>query len=78
MTFQAVIATDGRTSFAALIYPDPNNEILLNMGSVGFFGNRRRFFNADIPSLERVNLYRIDGMERYSKGIKIPLLLLSE
>ncbi len=60
-TFQAVIATDGRTSFAAFIYDDPGNRVIVR-NSVGFFGNRRQFYNVNYRLLEETNLFRIDGM----------------
>lgn len=62
-TFQAVLSTDGRVSFATFIYGGVGNVF----GSVGFnAGDRTRFSNIDSESLMEVNTYRIDGMKSYN------------
>ena len=61
-TFQAIITTDGQTSFTAFIYENPRDRLLrFKQIKVGFFGNRRDFFNVNTRNLERVNVFRIDG-----------------
>ena len=60
-TFQAVLTSDGKSSFAAFIYPDfpfsiNNNQI------IGFNqGDRRRMLNVD--TIQETLLYRIDGIQ---------------
>ena len=66
VTFQVVLSTDGRASFATLIYEDPIN-VMSGRYQVGFdSGDRRRGVNllgADSISwnTQRVNIFRIDG-----------------
>lgn len=63
LTFQVVLSTDGRASFATFIYPNISN-IRQSSGRqvVGFnAGDRNRLSNIAVNSLETVNLFRIDG-----------------
>ena len=66
VTFQVVLSTDGRASFATLVYEDPIN-VMSGRYQVGFdSGDRRRGVNllgADSISwnTQRVNIFRIDG-----------------
>ena len=60
ITFQAAVATDGKTSFAAFIYDNRRNRFLPR-ANVGFFGNRRQSYDASFWNLKAENLFRIDG-----------------
>ena len=63
-TFQLVLATDGRTSFAIFLYGDPGkikNIINSGSGAIGFdSGDERR--SVRVPILSNTNVFRIDGM----------------
>lgn len=64
MTFQLILSSDGNSSFAALIYKDPERMLEIpGQKQVGFdAGDRRRGVNIlGDTMLEGVNLYRIDG-----------------
>ena len=75
MSFQVVLSTDGKTSFATLLYDDVirnllacdlNNSLDVFYGlSIGFnAGDRERFFNIPKIDLEKINVFRIDGMPK--------------
>lgn len=70
--FQLVIATDGDSSFAAFLYSDYDLRILQFADApefapefhIGFnAGDRRKWANIMVDSLETVNIFRIDGKE---------------
>ena len=64
MSFQIALVTDGASSFAIVLY----NDLTALRGlavpiQVGFnAGDRQRYLNIPVDSLQRVNVYRIDGM----------------
>ena len=61
-TFQLVLSTDGRRSFAMFLYEYPDSLPYL-LHQIGFnAGDRFRWSNIQADSLENVNIYRIDGM----------------
>ena len=75
MSFQVVLSTDGKTSFATFLYGDVIRNLLacdlnnsldaLSELTVGFnAGDRERFFNIPKSDLEEINVFRIDGMSR--------------
>ena len=64
-TFQLILATDGRTSFAIFLYSDPEgvkNIINSGNGAIGFdAGDEKR--SVRIPIIvNNTNVFRIDGM----------------
>jgi hypothetical protein len=69
---QAVLSTDGNTSFAAFIYEYPDQihghyEVGFDAGDHvrGLVLSRKKYYNNTVSSnntLEEVNIYRIDGM----------------
>lgn len=64
LTFQVVLSTDGRISFASFIYPDLSSiRQITGLVNTGFnAGDRARLSNIAVDSLGTVNLFRIDGM----------------
>ena len=56
-----VVATDGKATFAIFSYTNLHN-LTEAEPTVGFFGNREKFVNLNVSSLEATNLFRIDGM----------------
>lgn len=65
MTFQVVLSTDGKASFAVFIYLDPSSLMLdYSRGPVVGFnaGDRTKLSNIPVESLGLVNLLRIDGI----------------
>ena len=75
MSFQVVLSTDGKTSFATFLYGDVIRNLLacdlnnsldaLSELTVEFnAGDRERFFNIPKSDLEEINVFRIDGMSR--------------
>ena len=77
MSFQVVLSTDGKTSFATFLYGnvisdllacDLNNSNALRRSTVGFnAGDRERFLNIPRSDLEEINVFRIDGMPKQNK-----------
>ena len=72
MSFQVVLSTDGKTSFATFLYGDVirnllacdlhNNLNVLDRLTIGFnAGDRERFLNIPRSDLEEINVFRIDG-----------------
>ena len=64
-TFQAVLATDGVTSFAIFLYGDITTLDLPDElpTQTGFnAGDGEHLSNIPVNSLEHVNIYRIDGI----------------
>ena len=63
-SFQLILATDGRTSFAIFRYSYPEgvkNIINIGSGAIGFdAGDKRR--SVRVPILNNTNVFRIDGM----------------
>ena len=63
-SFQLILATDGRTSFAIFLYGDPEGvKKIINSGSgaIGFdAGDERR--SVRVPIVNNTNVFRIDGM----------------
>ena len=75
ISFQVVLSTDGKTSFATFLYGDVIRNLLacdlnnglnfLNGFVVGFnAGDRERFLNILRSDLEEINVFRIDGMPK--------------
>ncbi len=70
ITFQAVVSTDGRTSFAALIYNEPNLVFSLNDTQILGFDSGGHVLYADMgeilslndQTLDATNIFRIDGI----------------
>ena len=76
-TFQVVLATDGRTSFAILIYDDPDQIVDITsdasrIGMIGFDSGDLRTSTTLLSTerityqLENTNIFRIDG--NYNDG----------
>ena len=72
ISFQVVLSTDGKTSFATFLYDnviknllacDLNNSLdVLRRLTIGFnAGDRERFLNIPRSDLEEINVFRIDG-----------------
>ena len=59
-----VLVTDRMSSFAIIIYDDLSTlQTLHSFVQVGFnAGDRQRYLNIQVNSLQQVNVYRIDGM----------------
>ena len=67
MSAQIVLATDGRVSFAIILYKNLNIIDASLPVEVGFnAGDQERFAHIPVTSLQEVNVYRIDG--EYSYG----------
>ena len=72
MSFQVVLSTDGKTSFATFLYGNVIRNFLacdlltvLNGLTIGFnAGDRERFLNIPRSDLEEINVFRIDGMPK--------------
>ena len=75
ISFQVVLSTDGKTSFATFLYGDvirnlltcdlSNSLIVLKSLTIGFnAGDRERFFNIPRSDLKEINVFRIDGMPK--------------
>ena len=67
-TFQVILLTDGRTSFAVFIY----SSLMISVyHMIGFYAEDR-ISSIQSDSLDTVNIFRIDGivcaLELYSKG----------
>lgn len=72
-TYQTVLATDGRRSFAIFIYDNPASHDLLIGDQIGFTaGDRVRVSNVQKDSIGTTNVFRIDGM--YSSSPLLPYL----
>ena len=79
MSFQVVLSTDGKTSFATFLYGDVirnllacdlhNNLNVLDRLTIGFnAGDRERFLNIPRSDLEEINAFRIDGMSKQTNS----------
>ena len=75
MSFQVVLSTDGKASFATFLYGnvirnllacDLNNSLVaLSEITIGFnAGDRGRYLNIPRSNLEKINVFRIDGMSK--------------
>ena len=67
LSFQVVLVTDRTSSFAIVMYDNLTTLQILHSFSdlvqVGFnAGDRQRYLNIPVNSLQQVNVYRIDGM----------------
>ena len=76
--FQAVLSTDGRASFAAFTYSNPDDVLAINTAwQIGFdAGDEVRGVmvlsrgNPDWSGFEEVNIFRIDGEKKYHWCLK--------
>ena len=72
MSFQVVLSTDGKTSFATFLYGNVVRNLLacdllssLNVWRRGFnAGDRKRFLTIPRSDIETINVFRIDGMPK--------------
>ena len=75
ISFQVVLSTDGKTSFAAFLYGEVIRNLLacdlhkslyvFDELAIGFnAGDRERFLNIPRSDLEEINVFRIDGMPK--------------
>lgn len=62
-SFQVILSTDGKASFAIFLYEDPSVISTLPAVQIGFnAGDREHMANIPINSTQETNVYRIDGM----------------
>lgn len=62
VTFQCVLATDGRSSFAIFIYENPDLLRGMDDSVIGFNKGDMQSFSIISPSsIQHTNVYRIDG-----------------
>lgn len=69
LTFQAVLATDGIVDFAIFTYNDPSKLTDIKNPLIGFCaGDRQRWANISVDSIDSTNVFRIDGKPLYQWG----------